>query len=221
MNDNFDPSKPENRVLLGTVDWDSGHNVNRDLFKAIRIDPYTHALHTIGYDHHEIHAGEHHFCVASTLVSTGGSLDMVLKFNCLPKLPNITLTFESALASTVKTWGPGKSTKYFVPGNAIPSNNRNHYLFAATPSLYTSPISICINSGGTETESPSQTIHIGSAGVAGKSTAGGEAGSRNEIVAHPSAWYRLQMISRADNNALTMWLDWYEHAPNTPYPHTI
>ena len=215
-NDNFDPSNLDNRAMIGTVDWDSGSP--QGLRKAIRIDPYTHALLTSDYEHHEIHAGEHHIGMKSALLDTADTIDLMFKSNAKPKLNNMLLSVEGALAYTLNFWGRGASSKLFVPANTVQFSNRNHHLLAASEALYTSGISLCHTAAGTEANPTTfGPIYVGSATTGGRADVGGESGSRAEILLQDGVFYGVEVTSRADANAVTIYLDWYDHEAQTPY----
>jgi hypothetical protein len=215
--DNHEFKDLDARALVGTVDSDSGASPDR---KAILIDPYTHSVMTTDYGHHEIHAGEHHIAAKSALLASGATLDLMFKMNAAPKLANMELTIEGSLAYTLNFWGRGISTKTFVPANTVQMTNRNHHLLAASESFYTSAISLCHTAGGTESANPSfGPIYVGSATTGGRADVGGESGSRNEILLEDGAFYRVEVVSRAADNAVTIYLDWYEHASRSAYPY--
>ncbi|MCK4776970.1 MAG: hypothetical protein KAS39_01255 [Actinomycetia bacterium] len=215
--DNHEFKNLDARALVGTVDSDSGAFPYR---KAIIIDPYTHSLMFTDYSHHEIHAGEHHIAAKSAILASGGTLDIMFKVDMAPKLANMKISIDGALAYTLNFWGRNSTSKLFVPGNTVQFANRNHHLLAASPTLYTSSISLCHTAGGTEDNSTTfGPIYVGSATSGGRADVGGESGSRDEIITEDKAWYRAEVISRAADNGITIYLDWYEHAPRTAYPY--
>ena len=221
MGDNQEFKDLDARALIGTVDWDSGGPFpNR---KAIRLDPVTHSVLTVTYPHHEIHAGEHHVTVASTLADTGGDIGILFKSPAIVsgygatghplddpirRKAHIEITISSAVASKVTIYR--KSTKTFNAGATLNYWNRNLHAFAASEKYYTSAMSICVTAGGTETSSDFLgPIFLGAAGGVGNTQVivGGEAGGRNEFILEPDEWYFLDMVSRADDNSLTAWFD--------------
>lgn len=221
MNDNFDPTRPENKALLATVDWDSGGVFpNR---KAVRLDPVTHSLLVLDYPHHEIHVGEHHVQVASALLGNGATLDVLFKSPLVTghvldtttrRKAHTEIIVESALASTTRLYK--NSTKTFIPGNVLAPWNRNFHAFAASEGYYTSPMSICTGTGGTEDSTTLLgPVYLGSTNQSGKVTIGGAAGGRNEFILEPDDWYRIEIVSRVADNSGTIWIDWYEHAEQT------
>jgi len=220
--------KDENaRALIGTVDWDSGGEFpNR---KAVRLDPVTHALLTVTYPHHEIHAGEHHIAVAGTLFAADEEFDILFKSpsivpgfgatghpldSTIRRKAHMEITVDLGLAGTVYFYR--NSTKTFNAAASVNYWNRNLHALAATEKYYTSAMSVCVSSGGTETSNDILgPAYIGSANNGGQGIIGGVTGGRNEFVLEPDEWYRIRVVSRAANNAVTGYLDWYDHAEQT------
>ena len=71
MSKNFDPSKLANRALIANA---------YGSLKTVNLDRSTHALLDLGgYAHHEIHDAQHYVQVASALLGSGGTLDVMFK----------------------------------------------------------------------------------------------------------------------------------------------
>jgi len=227
--DNHEFRNQDARALIGTVDWDTGlglSNFSARQRKAVLLDPATHALLVVDYPHHEIHAGEHHVAIAGTLMDTDGVHEILFKSPLVTghtldqvrrRKAHLVLSVDSSLASTVRLYR--NSTKTFNASNLVPYWNRNDHAFAASESYFTSSFSICVAPGGTEnSEDILGPIFLGSnqAGPFGVEV-GGSTGTRNEFILEPDRWYRIEVVSRANSNAVNVWFDWYDHAEQTDY----
>ena len=202
--DNLDLQKVAGFALVGTLDGDTNPAL-KEQKRAVRLDPVTHSVLTMGYFDHEIWAGESYYVNASTLVGVGGKLTVYLKTPDSPKLMNLEIFFESALAATVRTWrGAGP---VFVPANRLPPLNRFH------DSPNTSAASICHTPATAFTQNPINKVYIGSTSVSGRSDAGGPVSGRKGFIISRNAEYQFELESSAADNSLSIWLDWFEHEP--------
>jgi len=234
MGDNNEFKELDARALIGTVDWDTGLGLGgfkARMRKAVLLDPVTHTLLTTSYPHHETHAGEHHIAIASTLVNTDGELNLLFKSpSIVPgfgatghpldsprrRKAHMTLEIESALGSYMEFYKA--STLTFNAGAIVPYWNRNFHAFAASEKYFTSAMSMCVTPGGTESSTTKLgPIYMGAANIPQTIRIGGSRRSGNEFILNPGDWYHIRVVSRVDNNALTIVADWYDHAEQTDY----
>jgi len=66
-----------------------------------------------------------------------------------------------------------------------------------------------------QTGTANLTRYLGSASTSGKTDSGGAGGSRAEFILQQNQAIMVDLVSRADNNALTIEMDWYEHTNKT------
>ncbi len=166
-------------------------------------DKITGASIGIDYEHHEIHDGNAYFAVHSELLDTAGVADVRIQTPDTDKWAHMTITIDCALACTAQLWKP--TTKTHEAGNAITPMNRNHNSSVA------SGLTICHTPGGAQAGDSNLTRYIGAASTSGKADQGGSGGSRHEFILEQNNDYYILVTSRADANALSIILDWYEH----------
>jgi len=161
------------------------------------------AVRTITYPHHEIHDGNSYFAVYSALANDTGVIEVRIQTANTTKWAHMTIDIDAALAATAQLWYP--TTKTDEVGNRITPMNRDHN------SSNTSGLTICHTPAGSQAGTANLTQYIGSATSKGKSTVGGDTGSRHEFILDQNNDYLIRLTSRADLNALSIILDWYEH----------
>jgi hypothetical protein len=167
------------------------------------LDSTTGALEVIDYSHHEIHAGSHYFAIYSALKDNAGVIEVRIQTPDTTKWAHMTFIIECALAATVAMWHG--TTKTHVADNAITPMNRNHN------SANTSGLTICHTPAGEEAGAAALTEYVGAATGGGRIIVGGDAASRSEFILEQNQDYLIRATSRADANALSIILDWYEH----------
>lgn len=167
------------------------------------IDASTYALNTIAYEHHEIHDGSAYFAVYSALANDTNAIEVRIETPDTTKWAHMVIEIDAALAATAQMWFP--TTKTDVVGNRITPMNRNHN------STNTSGLTICHTPGGSQAGTANLTQYMGAASVSGRVAEGGGASSRHEFVLDQANDYLITVTSRADGNALSIILDWYEH----------
>jgi hypothetical protein len=171
-----------------------------------KVDSSTNCLTILDYAHHEIHSGSHYFCAYSALKANTETIEVRFATPDTTTWAHMTIDVECALAGTVEMWEA--TTKTHVALNAITPWNRNRN------STNSSGLTICHTPGGAEAAAAGLTEYVGAASVSGRVAGGGEATSRAEFVLKQNTAYLLRATSRADGNALSIILDWYEHADN-------
>ena len=173
---------------------------------------YYYREHIGGYDHikvegktawAEIHGGSGYFVAYSALKDDTETIEVRIQTPNTTKWAHMIITIDAALAATAQMWIP--TTKTHEAGNVITSLNRNFN------STNTSGLTICHTPGGTQSGAGGLLQYLGSASTSGKSDSGGGTGSRGEFILKQNEDYLIQIASRADNNALSIILDWYEH----------
>jgi hypothetical protein len=166
-------------------------------------DLITHAINVIDYPHHEIHGGSSYLVVYSALAGDTDVIEVRIQTPNSAKWAHMVISIESALASTATLWTP--TTKTHEGGNALTPMNRNHN------STNSSGLTICHTPGGAQAGAGNLVQYLGAATVSGRTETGGTTGSRHEFILKQNDDYLINMTSRADANAMTITLDWYEH----------
>ena len=166
-------------------------------------DDSTHAINIVDYAHHEIHGGSAYFVIYSALADDTGAIEIRVQTPDSAKWAHAEVEFSSALAATLEFHEA--TTVTHEAGNAIVPMNRNRN------STKTSGLTVCNTPGGADTSGADWLEYIGSASVSGRGDVGGGSSSRHELILKQNEDYLIRLTSRADANALTIGLDWYEH----------
>lgn len=182
--------------------WDGKH--------LLDVDGVTTALEVIEYHHSEIHAGEGYFVVLSALADNTDAIEVRIQTPDTTKWGHFIMIVDAALAARAELWA--STTKTDVIGNRITPFNRNQN------SENVSGMTLCHTPGGSQSGDAQLSQYIGAAASPGKASVGGEpAGGRSEFDLKQNTTYLIKATSRTDNNAISIILDWYEHANATPY----
>jgi hypothetical protein len=169
-----------------------------------RADLVTHTMQVIDYAHHETHAGSAYLVIYSVLAGDTDVIEVRIQTPNSTKWAHMLMSVDSSLAATAEIIEG--TTKTHVGGNALVGLNRNRN------STNTSGLTICHTpAGAADTGTPIITQYLGAATVAGKGNSGGNAGGREELILDQNNDYLIRVTSRADANAMTITLDWYEH----------
>ena len=75
----------------------------------------------------------------------------------------------------------------------------------------TSGLTICHTPGGAQAGAATLVEYFGASASGGRVAVGGAAESREEFILKQNTAYLIQATSRADGNALSIIMSWYEH----------
>jgi len=179
--------------------------VGDDELRAIYIDRNTGAIISVSNEHHEAHDENAYYVVHSELAGNTDDAEVRIQTPDVAERAHMTIIIDSAIAATVALWK--NTTMTHVANNIINPMNRDH------DSVNTSGLTICHTPGGSQAGNPAITRYIGSASVSGKADVGGSGGSRGEFILSRNMTYLIRVTSRADDNALSIILDYYMHEP--------
>lgn len=152
--------------------------------------------------HDKVHQGEAYFANYSELADTADDIEILITSKNSAIRGHMTIEVESALASTVEVWFT--STMVDASGNRLTNYNRD----LALPD--TSVVSVCHTPTGTQSGTADVTLYIGSTSAAGKGDVGGSSGGRGELLLPADCNVYVLMTSRANANAMTVSMDWYD-----------
>lgn len=172
-----------------------------------RIDAVTHALETIDYAHHEVHAGSHYFMDGyATLASTNDQLRVKLVTPNTTKWAHFTWDISSSGILTTEFY-EGASGGMGSGAAVTPMNsNRN----STNTSVMT------IESAVDTATSDGTLISKAKWGSTGKfSGSGGSHGRESEIILKQDTTYLRKFITGADANIVQFRASWYEHTSKT------
>jgi hypothetical protein len=167
------------------------------------VDAATHATNVVDYSHHEIHGGSAYVVIYSALKADTETAEVRFATPNTTKWAHMVITVTGALAGTAEMWEG--TTKTHASGNAITPFNRNRN------SSNTSGLTVCHTPSGSESAGATLTQYFGASTAGGRADTGGGASSRAEFILKQNTAYLLRATSRADGNAVSIILDWYEH----------
>lgn len=171
--------------------------------KFAKIDDSTFAIKTIDYAHSEIHDENAYFMVYSALRNTNETAEVRIQTPDTAKYSHMTIVIDGALAGTAQLWEG--TTKTDASGNRITPMNRNRN------SSNVLGLTICHTPTGTESATANITQYFGATATGGRAAAGGAANTRAEFIMKRNTAYLIRGTSRADGNAISIIVDWYEH----------
>lgn len=167
------------------------------------IDSTSSSTIVINHDHHEIHEGDAYYTIYSALKDSTATIEVRIATPNTTAWAHMVIEIDAAIAATAELWEA--TTKTDVVGNRLTPVNRNRN------SSNTSALTICHTPAGSESAGATLTQYIGASAVGGRVAEGGGASSRHEFILKQNTAYLLRATSRADGNALSIILDWYEH----------
>lgn len=173
------------------------------LYSIVPIDEATNALTVIDYSHHESHDGSAYFAVYSALKNDTQTIEVRIQTPATTKWAHMVFTIDVALAATASLWEA--TTKTDASANRITPMNRDHN------SAKTSGLTICHTPAGSQAGAANLVQYIGATATGGRVAVGGGTGTRGEFILKQNTAYLIQVASRADGNALSIIMDWYEH----------
>lgn len=166
-------------------------------------DTLSHGAVVVDFEHHEIHEGDAFLVIYSALKSNAETIEIRVATPNTTKWAHMVFEIQGALAGTAQIWED--TTKTHAAGNAITPVNRNRN------SAATSGLTVCHTPAGAEAGAAMFTHYFGASSQSGLVSEGGGAGGRHEFILKQNTAYLIRATSRADGNALTIILDWYEH----------
>jgi hypothetical protein len=176
------------------------------IYTFAKVDTATNAVMVVDYSHHEIHGGSGYLAIYSALKADTEFIEVRIQTPNTTKWAHMVMDIECALAGYIQLWM--NTTKTHVTGNAIVPMNRDHNSSSA------SGLTLCHTPAGTESATAALAEYVGAAASGGRVAVGGEANSRAEFILKQNTAYLIRATSRADGNALSIILDWYEHTNN-------
>ena len=167
--------------------------------RVIRLDPSTHAIKTIEYEHSEIHSGSSWVCTDVVNVDTTSQTWLI-------STPNTTaychMIFSASCTGEMQFAVTEGATS--TSSTVVWAANRNR---TATPASSTT----VVYRGATGGHNGNTTIFTKRAGASGKFTsATGDSRGTNEFILNSNTYYVVTTTTYA-NVYVTLELQWYEH----------
>ena len=176
--------------------WDGSGNA------PINIDKSTRAQTTIGYEHHEIHAGSHFFIENFGTFASGSAIIIAARTSATTKFPHVLFSVQANGPFELRLYGSGSA---FTGGTTITAINNNQSI--NNPSVTHLVANPTIETLG-------QTIFatkLGASGLGASTLAGGRNARDDEIVLAPNSSYIWHIFSHDANVVINYKGNWYEH----------
>jgi len=188
--------------LLGNVQLYSG------LHGPIGVDKSSYAIPIIGYEHHEIHDGNHFYLSNYSIIGSG--LGSSLFFGVTTPNGSKWIHLTYGISSTLVTQSKLYEGATLSGGTAVNcwNSNRNSLNTCSVNIRYRPTISgvtptsgtlITASSWGTATATPS------------KQGVGGQEIRNNELILKSGTTYLIQITSASADNLISYDANWYEH----------
>lgn len=183
-------------------------HVNKNGESVIVIDEKTHALKTIGYEHHEIHDGNH-YLFQEGFVLNAATKTYLLTVPNSTKWPHVTFT----------VMGSQDTSATLIEGTTLSSTNAasiiNRDRNTGTP--VQAGMIISKNPSGVPVPVNDASIMFSTrfgiaANAGGRGGAGVDFSLRNELILRQNTKYLFHVTAASANeNNITVSFDWYEH----------
>ncbi len=169
-------------------------------YQVPRIDPATHTLQTIDYEHHEIHSGSHFFYTDKVTLASAATQDYLITTPNTTKWAHCIFMVTGSAITQIDLYEA--SDKNGTTLQTVFNSDRN----SATTATTTIHKGI---SGGSTDGTLIWTRKSGSA--AGASRTGMEASHQGEKILKQNTKYILRITSGTADNLTNVQIDWYEH----------
>lgn len=195
-------------LKISVEEFESGISVNNNT--QLKITPYesngaeykqdlaTGSFTTVGYEHHEIHAGSHYFiCDYSLDEANGATIEFVLTTDDSTKWMHSTLDYSASDGATLEVY---KDPTGITGGTTLtPVNNNGNSANTSLATIIKDPTSIT-------------SVGVRAAGfIAGGGRTAGFNQREREIVLEQNTAYLFRITSLAVSNDIGWCFEWYEH----------
>jgi len=179
--------------------------LDADKIKPLRIDPSTHSLQIIDYDHHEIHGGSHYFIEDVVDLSINNVYDLQWTTPATTKWAHFTFRLQ---VEAETNWYIYEGATIAVAGTAITArnNDRNSGNASGMTIAGITNTSVANANADTAVAAATQLAH----GIAGAGKDAGNAERSNEIILRQNTIYCFRAIATAAG-FVNFRVEWYEH----------
>jgi hypothetical protein len=185
--------------------------VATDELRNLRADMSTHALQTIDYSHHEIHAGSHYFFTDANTVNAASTdyVDYLLVVPDTAEYPHMFFESDgSAITGFYLYEGANKASSDYIEATVY-NNNRNSTDVATTGIFYK------IGSGDATSDFGDLIYEYYGGATSGKSKIPSDTRQEAEIILKRNTKYIFRTISGTASNLVNVKFSWYEHTDKT------
>lgn len=174
-------------------------------YQPFRIDPTTHTIQVLSYEHHELHEGNHFFYEDAVTLASAGVQDYLITTPNTTKYAHLTFRATGNAITEVDFFEATDKTGTTL--QTVYNNNRNSST-TATTTIHKG------TSGGTTDGTKIGFMKSGSStGTSSRTNA--QAFRDNEIILKRNTKYILRITSGTNDNLTNVVLEWYEHTDKT------
>jgi len=172
-----------------------------------RLDPSTHALETIDYEHHEVHEGNHFtYCQIDADFDIADAIELLIITPNTTKWAHMVINVEAGLDTNVKLYENTAAAGHGSAGVLTAFNNNRNSVTSNTTTINTSD-----DGGADGTLIFESQLGISTGVGISKITGGGVSRSLDEWILKQNSKYLLVITSGSDDSSLSIKLSWYEH----------
>jgi len=206
-------------LLQGIIDgtWRAGRTGVDWILRPLRLDAATHDIITIDHSHHEVHEGEHFFCVYS--VASVGALtspdDLMTLTFVTPNTDKVlhmigTGTSSNAAVFSIIEGGSGGGSSPTGELSVYNSNRNSNTVSTILASAGGNAAKISYDATAVTGGVTLKSVFLGTAGVLTASA--GSARSEEEIILKKNTQYQMSIGTTATVPGSIL-LSWYEDTP--------
>ena len=200
---------PEPTIIAGRIASQDTYDRGSSKFRTIRIDPSTHAMATIEYEHHEIH-GRSHYVVHGFLDISGANdvLDFTWQMPDTTKEIHWVWEIETEKAITWYVYMDAVATNSLA--NTITPINSDHNYIVSKPSTTVMKYEIQADLATANADTAIGSSTIVASGKIGDNKTGGNAGREHEKIMKRNSLYCFRALASA-GGYINFNMNWYEH----------
>lgn len=172
---------------------------------VVKIDPSTHAVVFIPYEHYELHMGKRFLITYKATKDDTQDIEIRFKTPDTKQFKHLVISVNGTGDTDVDIYEATSFTH--VSGNALTPRNRNRNY------RDDSDLEICHTPAGSGDGIWlwGESFGLDTGGGATRVIVGGAAGGRDENIFRRNTAYLLRIGSNTDGNKINVHFDWYEH----------
>ena len=175
-------------------------------FAYLRVDPSTHTLQTIEYEHHEIHGGSHYFIIDASELAINEVFDLTFQTPNTTKWTHWIFTLDVTGETEWFIYEGATATNPLAGAVTPRNNNRNSANTSGNTLRAELQASLAAANADTAVGGATEIAH----GVLGANKQGGNVDRGAEIVLKQNTLYCMRAIANAAT-IVAFKMEWYEH----------
>ena len=180
--------------------------IDDDTVKPFAMDGSTHAIETIGYEHHEIHSGSHYFVTGYQDLSINNVLDFTFQMPDTTKWIHWTWKISTESETLWQIYETAVATNPLA--NAVTPRNSNRNSGNTSGTTMKFELQTNLAGANADTNVTGATLIASSISGAGKES--GMSNRTNELILKRNTLYCLRATATAADY-ISFDMEWYEH----------